>query len=776
MKASQKIVSFLFVLLCISGLLFPVHSQQSKNLPQLGKSPVKDVIAAMSLEEKVSVIVGTNKKISNSPIVGNSEGRIKGAAGYTMGIERLGIPGTAMADGPAGVRIDPIRKDDPKTYYATGWPVGTLLASSWDTTLVKKVGIAFGNEVKEYGIDVILAPGLNIHRDPLCGRNFEYYSEDPLVTGYMAAAIVNGIQSNGVGTSIKHFAVNNQESNREHVNANVSERALREIYLKGFEIAVKKSQPWTVMSSYNKLNGTYTSQRSDLLTQILRNEWGFKGYVMTDWFGGDDRVAQINAGNDLIMPGGSTFKLKIIDAVNDGTLDVKVLDKNVERILNVVKKSPSFANYKYSNTPDLKAHAVLSREAASESMVLLKNDGNTLPLKKNTKIAVFGVASYNTYVGGTGSGEVNKAYTVSFAEGLKNAGYLLNVDLQQKYKTHLETDRVANPPKKFITLGAPRMTPELDFASDIVEKSASESDVAIFTIGRNAGEGADRPVTDNFNLTNTEKSLIKNISDVFHAKGKKMIVLINVGGVIETASWKDMSDAILLAWQPGQEAGNALADVLSGIVNPSGKLATTFPIKYDDLPSAKNFPGTPIEKPTEVVYEEGIYVGYRYFNSFGVKTSFPFGFGLSYTTFSYSNFKLSSSTFNKPIKATVAITNTGNVAGKEVVQLYLSAPTKSMDKPAEELKGFAKTRLLNPGESQTITFILYPKDLASFNTSQSAWIADAGNYKVKIGSFSEEIKLTKSFMLTKELIVEKVNKTVTPQIQINELKNGRISL
>jgi beta-glucosidase len=770
MKVSRKLVSFLIMLLSINGFLFPVYSQHSSDLPQLGKSPVKDVIAAMTLEEKVSLVVGTNKKISNGPIVGNSEGRIKGAAGYTMGITRLGIPGTSVADGPAGVRIEPTRKDDPKTYYATGWPVGTLLASSWDTDLIKKVGVAFGNEAKEYGVDLVLAPGLNIHRDPLCGRNFEYYSEDPFVTGYIAAAIVNGIQSNGVGTSIKHFAVNNQESNRSNVNVIVSERALREIYLKGFEIAVKKAQPWTVMSSYNKINGTYNSQSYDLLTPILRNEWGFKGYVMTDWFGGDDRIAQMKAGNDLIMPGGSTYIQKIIDAVNDGSLDVKVLDKNVERILNIVVKTPSFINYKFSNSPDLKAHALLSREAASESMVLLKNENSTLPLKKNSKIAVFGVASYSTYVGGTGSGDVNKAYTVSFVEGLKNAGYLLNENLQNKFTTHIEQDIIVHPKKKNIALGLPRMIPELFPTSDIVEKSANESDVAIFTIGRNAGEGADRPVIDNFNLTDSEKSFIKNTADAFHAKGKKLIVVMNIGGVIETSSWKDNSDAILLAWQPGQEAGNAFADVLSGAVNPSGKLATTFPVKYADMPSAKNFPGIPAEKPTEVVYEEGIYVGYRYFNSFGIKTSYPFGSGISYTSFTYSNLKLNSHTFSKELKATVTITNNGKVAGKEVVQLYLSAPTKSLDKPNEELKGFAKTRLLKPGESQTITFSLNAKDLASFNTAQSAWIADAGNYTVKIGASCEDIKLTKSFTLGNEILVEKVNKALVPQVQINELK------
>jgi beta-glucosidase len=754
------------------GLLFcslVSFAQNGVRAPRLTRTTIKQVVAAMTLEEKASLVVGTSKKASDGPGIGNAEGKIAGAAGFTMEIPRLGITGTVLADGPAGVRIDPIRENDRKTYYATGWPVGTLLASSWDTTLVKKVGVAFGNEVKEYGIDIILAPGMNIHRDPLCGRNFEYYSEDPLVTGYMAASIVKGIQSNGVGTSIKHFAVNNEESNRYGVNANVSERALRELYLRGFEIAVKKAQPWTVMTSYNKLNGSYTSQNRELLDKILRKEWGFKGYVMTDWWSGDDRIAQQNAGNDLIMPGTPKHLRNVIESLKNGKLDAKIVDGNLERILNIVVKCPSYKNYKYSNAPDLKAHALISREAATESMVLLKNEGNFLPIRKGSKVAVFGVSSYYTYAGGTGSGDVNKAYIVSFANGLKNAGYVLNLDLQDNYAAHIKQDTIAHPKEAFV-MGIPRMIPEMVATLDLVQKSANESDVAIFTIGRIAGEGADRKITDNFNLSETEKTLIKNIAAAFHAKGKKLIVAMNIGGVIETASWKDNSDAILLTWLPGQEAGNAFADVLGGAVNPSGKLATTFPVKYEDVPSSKCFPGIPVEKPTEVVYEEGIYVGYRYYNSFGVKPSYEFGFGLSYTQFAYINLKLSSSTFNGSIKATVTITNTGKVAGKEVVQLYLSAPIKNIDKPAEELKGFAKTGLLKPGASQTITFILNPIDLASFNTEQTSWIADAGNYFVKIGASSEDIKLKKSFTLPKSLIIEKVNKVVTPQIKINELK------
>jgi beta-glucosidase len=751
----------------------------------------REIVGKMTLEEKVNLVVGMGMNIpgvmqTSGTGVGMSMDKVAGAAGTTFAIPRLGLPTTVVADGPAGLRIDPTRKDDKNTYYATAWPVASLLASTWDTKLVEQLGEAFGNEVKEYGVDVILGPGMNIHRNPLGGRNFEYYSEDPLVSGKIAAAIVKGIQSNGVGTSIKHFAANNQERNRNTVDVIAGERALREIYLKGFEIVVKESNPWTVMSSYNQINGKYTSENYDLLTTVLRKEWGFKGIVMTDWFGGKDAVAQMKAGNDLLMPGRPDQKKAITEAVNNGSLDVKVLDENAARLVTYILRTQAFKNYAFSNKPDLKAHAAIARAAAADGMILFKNSGNALPFSINTKtIAAFGNTSYDFISGGTGSGDVNEEYTISLVQGLTNAGYTVDTDIRNTYTSYLDDYKAKHPKKSFFEefIHPTPYAPELTVDNNLISSKAATADIAIITIGRNAGEGADRKVENDFNLTEAEIKLINDVSETFHAKGKKVVVIINAGGVIEVTSWRDKVDAILMAWQPGLEAGNAVADVLSAKVNPSGKLTSTFPVKYDDDVTAKNFPGTEHPDmattgmlgmkamPAEVTYEEGVYVGYRFYNTFNVKPAYEFGYGLSYTNFGYSDLKLSSSNFNGSITATVTITNTGTTAGKEVAQLYLSAPAKKIDKPSSELKGFAKTTLLQPGQSQTVSFTLTPNELASFNSVASEWIAEAGTYTVSIGASSLDIRQKSPFQLQKELVVEKVNKVLVPQVAITEKKH-----
>jgi beta-glucosidase len=784
---------------------------ENKGGPQLGKASIKDVIAAMTLEEKASLVVGTRMRMSGAPpaaspvapsaqtkaavptapMTGQPLSLVPGAAGTTFAIPRLGISPMVLADGPAGLRISPTRENDKATYYCTAFPVATLLASTWDVDLVHSVGQAVGNELLEYGVDILLAPALNLHRNPLCGRNFEYYSEDPLLTGKMAAAMVNGVESQGVGTSLKHFVANNAETNRNSLDTIVSSRALREIYLEGFRIAVEEARPWTVMSSYNLINGVYTSESADLLTSILRKDWGFRGFVMTDWGGGRDPVAQMAAGNDLLMPGNPNQIQTIIKAVKDGRLDLRVLDRNVENILRVLVQSPRFKGYRFSNNPDLKAHALLARQAAAEGMVLLKNTNSALPLARDIKtIAAFGNTSYDIITGGTGSGHVNEAYSVSLVEGLRNAGYSVHEGLQTLYESYLKIIKEGRPRQTRGFAAGPRAITEMCVNKDLVDGVAGQADAAVITIGRNSGEGRDRTNEEgDFKLTSSERELIKLVSSSFQAKGKKAIVVLNIGGVIEVASWRDEPDAILLAWQAGQETGNSIADILSGKINPSGKLATTFPVVYEDVPSAKNFPGKVIEpetpgqdqrggfgrsRPSAVTYEEGIYVGYRYYETFGVKPAYEFGYGLSYTNFTYANLRLSSAAFAGKLTATVEAKNSGNVAGKDIVELYLAAPIRKFDKPALELKGFAKTKQLAPDESQTLTFILDVRSLASFDEAGSSWVAEAGKYDVKIGASSRDIRQTASFMLGKNVTVKKESLALVPKEKINELMLPRL--
>lgn len=768
----MKTTLFLMLELLPLTLFAQIQPANSK-VPQLGKNTIQEVIAAMTLEEKAQLVVGAteiNKSTSeNGTVINYTNPKVPGAAGITAAIPRLGIPALILSDGPAGVRINPVRKGDrSKTYYATAFPIGTSLASTWDPVLVEEVGRVFGNEVKEYGIDVLLAPGMNIHRNPLNGRNFEYYSEDPLISGKIAAAIVRGIQSNGVGTSIKHFVGNNQEANRNGVNVIVSERALREIYLKGFRIAVEESNPWTVMSSYNKINEVFTAESKDLLKTILRDEWKFKGFVMSDWGGGRNRPGMINAGNDLIMPGRPGQSDMIIAAVKEGTLDSKALDNSVECILNIVLKSPTFNKYAYSDKPDLKAHAEIVRKAGADGIVLLKNEKKTLPFALNIKnIAVFGNTSFKTIAGGTGSGDVNKAYVISVIKGIENAGYIPNAGLKNDYLKYFTKDSLVQ-----MQAGAkwPKAAPEMIIAEDLISDKSEKCDIALITIGRNSGETKDRNLEGNYQLNLTEIEQIKKIATAFHDKGKKVVLVLNVAGVVDMKGWQDYVDAILLAWQPGQEAGNSIADILSGKINPSGRLATTFSVNYEDVSSAKNFPGFPVEKPLNVTYQEGIYVGYRYYDTFKIPVSYEFGYGLSYTNFQLNNVRIGKPKTDGSIEVDCTVKNTGQLAGRQVIQLYISAPNKKIDKPQQELKAFAKSKLLASGESEQIHFIIEAKDLASYYSEQTAWITDAGKYSVRIGFSSRNIQKTGNFALKKERVIEKTNKVLLPEKSINEMK------
>ncbi len=748
--------------LAASMLLICSQSLTAQQLT-LSADNVDEILKAMTLEEKATLCVGYSIAQATEQlngVIGAHADLVPGAAGATRAIPRLGIPSTVLADGPAGVRIRPTREGDPNTYYATGFPVGTALACTWNQELVESVGHSIGNEVLEYGCDVLLAPGMNIHRSPLCGRNFEYYSEDPLVAGKIAAAYVRGIQSQGVGTSIKHFAVNSQETNRTFVNEVVSQRALREIYLKGFEIAVKEAEPWTVMSSYNQVNGEFAQQSHGLLTTILRDEWGYEGIVMTDWGAKEGTMKAVIAGNDLMEPGNQTEINRIIEGVNNGTIPMADLDRNARRILQYIVRTPRFKGYKYSNKPDLKAHAEVTRQTATEGMVLLKNDGGTLPMKDVKSVAVFGITAYDFIAGGTGSGDVNKAYTIDLMQGITNAGLTVTEDLKNlyyDYKKFQESKDAAEFANTF-RWGKP-VLPKLEVASRIVSNQAKKADIALVCLGRQAGEGSDRHIENDFNLTEVERNLLNDVCLYFHQAGKKVVVILNMGNVIETASWKGMPDAILMAWQPGQEGGNSVVDVLTGKANPSGKLTMTFPIAAADIPALANYPNVgipevrgwrsrgPVKNTDYTLHQEGIYVGYRYFNTNDVAVSYPFGFGLSYTTFSYSKPVVKAT--KDGFTATITVTNIGSVAGKEAVQLYVSAPGGGLEKPANELKAFAKTRVLQPGESQTLTMTVSAYDLASYNEATQAWETAAGRYTVKFGANVEDIRAIAPFTQAK---------------------------
>ena len=730
-------------LLCLScGLLVATTSFAQKNIT-LREDNINEVLKDMTIEEKVSLLVGGSGDL------------VPGAAGYTRAIPRLGIPMTVLADGPAGLRIQPKREGSDQTFYCTGFPTSTLLASSWDPELVETVTTAMGNEVLEYGVDVLLAPGMNLHRNPLCGRNFEYYSEDPLLSGKMAAAYIRGVQKNGVGTSAKHYAANNQETNRLENDARVGNRTLREIYLKNFEIAVKEGKPWTVMSSYNKLNGDYTQQKHGLLTTVLRDEWGFDGIVMTDWGVKEGTVKSAKAGNDLMEPGRQVEIDRLLAAVNAGEITQEELDRNVRRMLQYIVKTPHFKGYKHSNKPDLKAHAQVARKAAEESIILLRNEDNTLPLKGNEKVALYGITSVDFVGIGTGSGEVNTEHIANMQEAMTATGFTLDENLAEYYRSCYASQTATE--KMDGSAIDKRHRPEPTLSAKAIERQAQHNDVAVVVIGRIAGEGADRAVKDDFELTSIERELLQNISMSYHKELKQVVVVLNIVGVIETASWKHMVDAIVLPWAPGQEGANAVADILKGKVNPSGKLPMTFPINYMDILTSYTFPynwemtkGRKGERKNVdyTQYYEGIDVGYRHFQSDpDVEVSYPFGYGLSYTTFAYSKPSVKASADG--IKATVTVTNTGKVAGREVVEMYVSAPAGGLVKPIRELKAFGKTKLLAPGASETLTFEVSAYELASFNEKSSAWETASGKYEVLFGASVEDIRCTSTFKMSK---------------------------
>ncbi len=737
----------------------------------------EDMVAKMTHDEQLGMLVGPGYVFSNGAFVtnldalNNLKGDVPGSVGYINGVYNqesgLDIAASKLADGPAGVRIDSTRAGQSGTFHGTAFPVGTLLASTWDRDLVHKVGAAIGNEVKEYGLDVWLAPGMNIQRDPLNGRNFEYFSEDPLVSGVIGAAEVAGAQSQGVGTTIKHFIANNAETSRSSVDNIISPRAIREIYLRGFQYAEEHANPWAVMTGMNKVNGTYTGQWADLNTQVLRDEWGFEGFVMSDWWSGDGHYADmIKSGNDLIEPGGPALPYGYGDALTGlqeayaaGDLSADTIKQGAVRILTQVLKMPSNQGYVADNAPDLAGHAQLSRQAASDGMVLLKNELGSLPLARASKVASFGITQINTLKGGAGSGDVNAAYTVNIVDGLAQQ-FSVDPALADFYRTFFEQNKISSD---FNGLSTIISCPEPSLSRAEIDAYAAGNEVAVITLGRNSAQGSDRQnVKGDYLLSDVEQALVDDVSAAFHAAGKRVVVVLNTSGVMDTSAWKDKVDAILLAYMPGQEAGNAVADLLSGVVNPSGKLAQTFPARYDDVPSSAGFPGTDTDGDGRVdthYYNEGIYVGYRYYATFGKGVNYPFGYGLSYTQFDYKNVAVQSNTLSTPggkVTLTATVYNSGAVEGREVVQVYGAAPAGTLDKPAIELKAFAKTKLLAAGESETLTFEIPASWMASFDNANNEWVMEPGTYKLYVAPSSEiSATLPLSFNLASRIVVSK---------------------
>ena len=661
-----------------------------------------NLIKKMTLEEKAALCTGA------SPWT-------------TTPVERLDVPELIMSDGPHGVRRVPdINSMAIESLPATCFPTASCLASAWDVDLLRKMGEALAEECIALNVDVLLGPGANMKRSPLGGRNFEYFSEDPYLAGEMAASLINGVQGRGVGTSLKHFAVNNQEFQRFSISAEVDERTLREIYLPAFEKAVKQAKPWTVMCAYNKLNGEYCSENHYLLTDILKNEWRFEGLVVSDWGAVHDRVASLKGGLDLEMPGPQDSRVNaVIEAVRSGELDEAILDESVRRILEIV--------FKANETPkdgvfDVDAHHELARKIAAEGMVLLKNNG-ILPLKGQQHIAVIGRSAESAHFQGGGSSHINPTkVAVPFKELQTRAG-----DAELTYAEGYPTDN--------------------SFRQEMIDQAvtlAQSADVAVLYIALPSfkeSEGYDRPDLD---LTEQQIALIKAVAQA----QPHTVVVLNNGAPVAMSAWIDDVAAVLEAWMMGQAGGAAIADVLYGRVNPSGKLAETFPLKLADTPAHINWPG----EAGEARYGEGLFIGYRYYDAREMPVLFPFGYGLSYTTFAYSNPTVSAQPFKDVdgLTVTVDVTNTGRIAGKEIVQVYVHDQKSGLARPPKELKGFAKVEL-QPGETKTVSIQLDFRAFAYYHPEYKQWITEDGDFDLLIAASAADIRQTLTVTLESTL-------------------------
>lgn len=672
------------------------------------REKIQNLISQMTLEEKA--------------------GMCSGADFWNLkGIERLGIPKVMVTDGPHGIRKQAEAADHlgiNESEKAICFPAGCATASSFDRDLIRRQGELLGQECQAMNVSTILGPAMNIKRSPLCGRNFEYYSEDPYVSTEIAAALIEGVQSKKVGTSAKHFVANNQEKRRMTNSSDADERTLREIYLASFEGAIKKAKPWTVMSSYNRINGEFVGDNKEYLTDILRKEWGFDGYVVSDWGAVNDRISSLAAGLDLEMPPGDYENDRlIVKAVQEGKLDESVVDQACERILNII--------FRYTENRDEKAvfdyekdHKAAA-EIEAECMVLLKNENEILPLTSDKKIAFIGKYAKTPRYQGGGSSHINSWKVESALEAAKEIQELANVTFAEGYQD--EKDEVVEA-----------------LQSEAV-KAAAEADVAVLFLGlpdNFESEGYDRK---HMNLPNCQNELVEKVLEV-----QKHVVVVLHNGSAVLMPWKDQVEGILEAYLGGEAVGKAVAEVLAGIKNPCGRLAETFPLRLEDTPCYLTY-GKGFDN---AVYQEGVFVGYRYYTSRKMETAFPFGYGLSYTTFAYSDLQLDKKEMSdkEHVEVSVKVKNTGKCAGKTVVQLYVGAPETEVVRPVRELRGFEKI-FLEAGEEKTVTFILGERAFAYWNTLIHDWYAEEGTYKVMIGENADQMCVGEEITVhpTKEL-------------------------
>ena len=715
------------------GIIWETATLKLNNgLPQLTADGIRCVVAAMTLEEKAHMVTGTQNV------------KLKDASGGTYEIPRLGVPSITVNDGPAGVR-----------YGTTVWyPSVINMSSSWDTALIQEIGISMAEDALAQDIDIILAPGMNIQKNVLGGRNFEYVSEDPILTAYIATAYTHGIQSKGVGVSLKHFAANNQETARGQISSNVTERALREIYLKAFGMAIKAADPYTVMSSYNLINGQRVAVRYDLLTTYLRGECGFDGYVMSDWGSGGTVIEKVNAGNDINMPGNETDPADLMAAYEAGKVDPLMLDAACRNILGVVVRCHAFTDPDQRTRLDYRSHGEQVANAAADTMVLLQNNNATLPLAGKTSVAVFGNGAVKTVYGGAGSGSVGAKTYVSILDGLRKSDDLMVSNAQGNPFLNCEEHSAIDPSKDIVVTEA------------YAKECAEGADVAIIVISRGSTEGADRNTLEgDFRLNATERDMISRVSSAFHAKGGKVVVLLNVGSPIEVMSWKDSVDAILWVGYPGERAGTSVAKVLTGEVNPSAKTTITWPTAYNTTPAHRHFPGN----ATDATYYEDIYVGYRYYSTFNVEVAYPFGYGLSYTNYEYSDFTVEKQADGTLI-AKVTVKNIGSAAGREIAQIYVSKPETTLEQAALELAGFGKTKLLAPGESETLTIVIPVDALASYDTENSRYFIDKGSFTFSVGASSADIKATQALEYAELTVVKDVENIAAPDAEFDYIR------